>query len=246
MVFSNNTLKWIAIVAMLIDHIAWLFVGTDSWLGQAMHFVGRFTAPTMCFFLVEGFYFTHSRTRYLLRLFGFALISQLPFAYMQQQMQEDGMGWQTLLPTPAAWFEKGNVLFNLLFALLALLAWQLPFKRLVRVSIIALLLLFSAWMDWGVYLIIFTLVLAAFREQRKAQIIAYLLAAMSLMLLTDAGMILGMNTVVLHWFPFGILAVPALWYCYDGTRGKNWGGRYFFYIFYPAHMLLLSLIAQYW
>ena len=243
---SGNSLKWIVIIAMLVDHIAWLFVGTETWLGQAMHFIGRFTAPTMCFFLVEGFYFTHSRIRYLLRLFVFAIISQFPFIYMQQQAKDEGLGWQGIIENPHILFEQGNVLFNLLLALLALIAWQLPFKRLVRGSMIALLLLFSAWMDWGIYLIVFTLVLAASRHDRKQQIMFFLMTGMGLLLLTDAGVIIGMPTVVLNWFPFGILAVSALWYCYDGTRGKNWGGRYFFYIFYPAHMLLLSLIAQYY
>lgn len=245
MMLSANALKWLAITAMLIDHIAWLFVPTDSHAGQMMHFVGRFTAPTMCFLLVEGFYHTRNRRRYLLRLFIFALIAQLPFAYFQQQMQTDSMDWQTLLQSPHAWFETGNVLFNLLFALLALMAWQLPFKKTVRAAMIALLLLFSAWLDWRVYLIVMTLALGLFRDNRRMQITAYLLASMALLLLTDAGIILGMNSVVLHWFPFGILLVPLLWYCYDGTRGSHWGGRYFFYVFYPAHLLILALVAQY-
>ena len=46
-----------------------------------MHFVGRLTGPTMCFFIAEGYRKTRSFPRYLLRLGVFALISQLPFTY---------------------------------------------------------------------------------------------------------------------------------------------------------------------
>lgn len=42
---NRNQLKYLVIVAMLIDHIAWAFVPTASLLGQVMHFIGRLTGP---------------------------------------------------------------------------------------------------------------------------------------------------------------------------------------------------------
>ena len=42
--------------------------------------IGYFTAITMCYFLVEGFRYTHSRKQYALRLFGFGVVSQVPFS----------------------------------------------------------------------------------------------------------------------------------------------------------------------
>ena len=84
---SAFQLKVIAIVAMLIDHIAWAFVPLDTFLGQAMHFVGRTTAPTMCFFIAQGYKHTRSLPA-TWRLAVFALISQIPFSYYNLAPQD--------------------------------------------------------------------------------------------------------------------------------------------------------------
>ena len=73
---SGNVLKIIAIIAMTIDHIAWLmFPGFD--MGAAaviMHVIGRITAPVMMFFISEGYHYTKDRKKYFLRLLLFAVI----------------------------------------------------------------------------------------------------------------------------------------------------------------------------
>jgi uncharacterized membrane protein len=60
---NRNQLKYIAIVAMLIDHIAWAFVPTYTVLGEVMHFIGRLTGPVMAYFLAEGYIHTHDRKK---------------------------------------------------------------------------------------------------------------------------------------------------------------------------------------
>lgn len=51
---NRNQIKYIVILAMLIDHIAWAFVPLASWQGQIMHMIGRLTGPTMAYFIAEG------------------------------------------------------------------------------------------------------------------------------------------------------------------------------------------------
>ena len=63
---NRTQLKYIVILAMLIDHIAWAFVPTASIPGQLMHFIGRLTAPTMAFFVAEGYIHTHNIKNYAL------------------------------------------------------------------------------------------------------------------------------------------------------------------------------------
>ena len=102
----GSTLKIIAIVTMLIDHIAavvldgylqkvgfyerminmFVLAPTETTMTKViyivdmmMRLIGRLGFPLFCFLLVEGFYFTKSRTRYAFRLFLFALISEIPF-----------------------------------------------------------------------------------------------------------------------------------------------------------------------
>ena len=73
---------------MTIDHIAWLWLETATFEAQLLHFVGRLTAPIMCFLLVEGFFGTHHYTSYVRRLCVFALASQIPFTMMLEGIPE--------------------------------------------------------------------------------------------------------------------------------------------------------------
>lgn len=66
---NRNQIKYVAIIAMLIDHIAWGFVDPiHPLLGQIMHFIGRFTGPTMAFFVGQGYIYTRDVKKYQLRL----------------------------------------------------------------------------------------------------------------------------------------------------------------------------------
>ena len=83
---NSNALKYIAIIAMLIDHIAWAFVPFSSALGQIMHLIGRFTAPIMCYFISEGYFHTKDVKKYIFRIGIFAIISQLPFVIAEKPL----------------------------------------------------------------------------------------------------------------------------------------------------------------
>ena len=74
---NGNQLKLIAIIAMTIDHLTWvLFPGFQTvWWVLGLHIIGRLTAPIMWFFIAEGCFYTHDRRKYLMRLFGFAVVS---------------------------------------------------------------------------------------------------------------------------------------------------------------------------
>ena len=69
---NSNSIKIIAIIAMTIDHIAWLlFPGYPrEIIPIAMHIVGRITCPIMCYFVAEG-YHSKNISRYTHRLFLF-------------------------------------------------------------------------------------------------------------------------------------------------------------------------------
>ena len=51
---------------MVIDHIAAAFLSNDSAITVIMRMIGRLTAPTMAFFIVEGYFHTKNKKKYAL------------------------------------------------------------------------------------------------------------------------------------------------------------------------------------
>ena len=127
---TTTALKMIAVIAMFIDHIGAFVVsrlisqgyfrtgiklfsiGTinmtvERLVYYAIRAVGRISFPLFCFFLVEGFFKTKSRVKYMIRLLIFALISEIPF-----KVAMEGLGGSFLhLITP------GNVMYTLFIGL---------------------------------------------------------------------------------------------------------------------------------
>lgn len=224
-------LKAIALIAMFFDHIAWAFVDTGTLLGQMMHFVGRLTGPTMCFFIAEGYRKTRSFPRYLLRLGVFALISQLPFTYYS-------MGRPGLIPL--------NVIYTLALGLLAIHCLEVIPNEGQRWAVIALLIFLSMWADWSVFGVL--LCLAFYTKRDDWPRLAFVLTVMAVVLTVgqtaakmSAG--LGLATALGHsWFHLGMVLNAIVLPLYNGERGGPSWGRWMFYVFYPLHLAVIALL----
>ena len=93
---DSNAIKLIAILAMTVDHIAWaVFPGYPrAALPLLMHLIGRITCPIMCYFIAEGFHYTHDVRKYTARLFLFALFSHFCYLYASN----DFVDWHSFIP----------------------------------------------------------------------------------------------------------------------------------------------------
>lgn len=126
---NRDVIKYIAIITMTLNHISNIFLDPDTLLGEALIDIGYFTAVTMCYFLVEGYHYTHSKKKYGQRILVFAFISQIPF--------QEAVG--------AAAF---NMLFTLFFCFLILCAKEYirrPAERTVAIICLAACTLFGDW-----------------------------------------------------------------------------------------------------
>ena len=68
-------LKIIAIITMIIDHLGYAIFGEFSFF----NYIGRIAFPIFAFQISEGYIHTKNLKKYFLRLFLFAIISQIPF-----------------------------------------------------------------------------------------------------------------------------------------------------------------------
>lgn len=79
---NRNQIKYLIIIAMIIDHIALKFIDySQPIIGGFMHLIGRLVCPTMAYFIAEGYYYTRNLNKYLLRLGLFGFISWFAFVY---------------------------------------------------------------------------------------------------------------------------------------------------------------------
>ena len=241
---TGSTLKMIAVISMFIDHLGAGVISryitksgyldldfnnvsaVQQWMEQnatlftvytVMRMIGRIAFPIYCFLLVEGFQHTRNRRNDALRLFIFALASELPFDLLFN----------------SKWLESGyqNVFFTLFFGVVAMMgiSWLEERQDMGRVSKTAgLLIVCAACMaaaeflktDYAAIGVMCIVLLYVFRFKKSYQIMAGCFA------------FLWELTAPLAFIPIGL---------YNGKRG--WNIKYFFYLFYPMHLLLLYLLS---
>lgn len=225
--FSSTVLKWIAVLSMLIDHFGAAFFiiytsyydGSEQfpWADEFYYYVlrgiGRTAFPIFCFVLVEGFFHTRNKRKHVILLFLFALLSEIPFDLaLRNQL----------------WDIKGqNVFWTLLIGFLAIWAietvrksgkWDIVFRLSFSmvIGMCSMLLAELLRTDYSAFGVLLILVLYVFHENRIRACLFGLLCM-----------------VWEIWCFPGFLCI----YFYNGKRGR--GSKYFFYVFYPLHLIFL-------
>ena len=227
---NGSELKYIAIFAMLLDHIAWLFIPSDTALAIGLHFIGRTTAPIMCFFISEGYHYTRNIRRYFIRMAVFAVISHFAYAFCFR----------------GSFFAAGqeSVIATLTFCLLAVHVYNsTKISNAFKLPIILLIAHFAKYCDWGAFAVIFTLVFEISRGSKKRQLLAYSLTALLYVLPNIKQLINGSEGAVTSIYKVGVFLPILLLALYNGERGGGKFSKWLFYVFYPAHMILLGYIS---
>lgn len=232
---NANTLKLIAIAAMLCDHIAWGFLPSTSLIYQLMRAIGRLTAPIMSFFIAEGYYHTRNIKRYALRLFAFAVISYFPFYLMFESRKGPSLDTLTTF----------NVIYTLLCGLLALWAWDKVQNPTLRALAIIGLGVLAMRGDWSFSIVVFVLIFGTFRGDRKKQMTYFAVFSALLLVEIFLNTALYKKPVSLQCYQIGIFLVIPLLLRYNGERGGGKTSKWFFYIFYPAHLLILGILRYF-
>ncbi len=248
-------LKIIALVLMTVDHIGlfFAFAGAPVWL----RWLGRLSAPLFFFLLAQGFVHTHSRRRYLGRLYGCSVGMFLLNAFLNRYFpRSDGL-------------LVDNNIFATLFLTLLLLClgdWvkkaflERRWSRLAGLSgcfflfffapslfallpdSLALLKTVFSWLfpgpfavEGGLPFLVLGVGMAWLWQNRLAFCLMYLVISLSF-LVTDTG-----DPFFVHYQWMMVFALPLL-LCYNGKRGKGCKGL--FYGYYPLHIALLFFASS--
>ena len=217
---TGSQLKMIAVVAMTIDHI-----GAVIW-PQAifLRVVGRLAYPIFAFMIAEGCAHTKDMQKYLTKILSLAAVCQVVYFLAL------GSLYQGILVT-----------FSLSIALIMLLkkaeqekttkmkvmAAVAVFLTLIATEILPMVLTNTDFgVDYGFLGVLLPVcVYFAGSSMKRFWVAAGVVALM------------GLKMGGVQWF--GLLALPLL-YLYNGKRGN--GNKNFFYIYYPAHLVVIALL----
>lgn len=240
---SSFVLHILAMVFMLCDHLWGTYLGQYDILAN----VGRIAFPLFAFMLVEGFMLTSDRKKYALRLLVFALISEIPFNLM--------MGSRVFYPLDQ------NVLwtFLLAFALMSIfekikqLRHLVPRLLLYTLSVFVFyfvgMFTFVDYYGYGILIVaLFYFTRTAAHDELWKKILCGVLQAAGILYICAEmiqGIVIPINLFGLefeiHRQSIALLSLPLIW-LYNGKQGLyNKFVKYFYYLFYPLHILLLAL-----
>ena len=243
-ILSRSALKWIALITMLIDHIG-AIIGSSvfdswglSWLYDTLRTIGRISFPIFAFFIAEGWFYTHSKKKYFLTLLIFSIISQ-PIYYFA--------------------FDNNYFEFNILFTfLISILIFylidqikqdkSLAFVYVTLIIAIAVVVFVltavGAPISYGLYGVFLPVIFYIFNHStwRYAKPTMWALAGI-FMILDWLSSFAFVETITFRAFIdlFPLLSIPLLM-LYNGQKGK-YSPKWLFYIFYPAHILIIYLFT---
>ncbi len=226
-IFSGAQLKYIAFLSMLADHVNKALIypflsgeGILQRISDAFDILGRIAFPLFAFFLVEGFFKTGNRKKYLASLLIFGIISEIPF-----DMALSGVFFE---------LNSNNIMFTLALMLITIWTIDILKEKMQNMSkytwypvsfvIVGIMCIISmvTGLDYEYHAIMIGYLFYIFYNKRVFAIFLGYLA-----IFKEVWSLLGFSLIL----------------TYNGKRGKQ--NKLFNYCFYPVHLLILGILRIY-
>ncbi len=223
-IFSGAQLKYIAFLSMLADHVNKALIypflsgeGILQHISDVFDILGRIAFPLFAFFLVEGFFKTGNRKKYLASLLIFGIISEIPF-----DMALSGVFFEP---------NSNNIMFTLALMLITIWIIDTLKEKMQNMSkyiwypvsfvIVGIMCIISmvTGLDYEYHAIMIGYLFYIFYNKRVFAIFLGYLA-----IFKEVWSLLGFSLIL----------------TYNGKRGKQ--NKLFNYCFYPGHLLILGIL----
>lgn len=216
---SGNSLKIIAAVSMTLDHMGLMLFPQIP----LFRILGRLALPIFAYMIAEGCKYTRNKKKYFGMVFGLGAVCQTVYWFVDHSLYFSILITFSLsilmIYALQRWNETRTTSSGLTFAALVAAVWWL--NQIFTID----------YGFFGCMLPVFAALPHRTRHDRYP--VSILTLGLGLLFLAvDIGDIQF----------FSLLALPLL-LAYSGRRGK-WKMKYFFYIFYPAHLVILEGIAM--
>lgn len=220
---NSTVLKLIAIIAMVLDHVAISFLENNLSLYIIFRMIGRVCAPIMFLGIANGFRFTSNKFKYGIRLFVFAVISQVPYSlYMNDTI---------------CIFDFYNIIFTLFLGFMCLYALVDIKNIFYKCLLVILCFSLSCFCDYGAFALVMILMFY-FCNSKKFRVFYYCLISLIYILYRTF-----VSDSILTFIIFNglFLSVPLLALC--NNKKSKYNLKYLFYVFYPLHLLVIYFIS---
>lgn len=235
---TSFVLKIIAMVSMFIDHLG------DGIFKHftVMNLIGRIAFPIFAFQISEGYAHTKNLKKYFLRLFLFAIISQIPFSLFLSTYTDSFYLniFCTLFVGLLAIFIYDKIL-KVNFAISKNEKVDKYFKMTFGIIVAIILATFAqiCHFDYGFFGVTIIFLFYLFKNNKLAMVISFIT---SCIIKFGISIILyGYNIAYVLLCIFTILPIVFI-LLYNGKQGKK--VKYLLYLFYPVHLLILYFIFR--
>ncbi|CEN25357.1 F pilin acetylation protein [[Clostridium] sordellii] len=229
--FSNFTLKIMAIIFMAMDHIyTYMNVALNNQVPIWFGYLGKLAAPIFFYLIAEGFYHTRSKNKYMQRIFSMGIL---------------------MIIVDLLFKIHNNIFLSLGFAIAMLsmieqakLSQKGSKKRIINIILAISFGVLGLFTEASLYGVGMVLIFYFLREKKVAMTLTYIVFSL-------AGIIgfIGPNFIeaAFLWdyqWMMVFAIIPIL--MYNGKLGiSNKFIKWMFYWFYPIHLIIIVLIANF-
>jgi len=263
---TSDVLKIIAVIAMVIDHIAYYFYNyLPDWAYDIMKYgIGRIAMPIFVYLLIQGFFNTKNFNKYLLRITNFGIVTQVVIT----------MGWllnrHVFKEYVSNIYTLGNILlsFTLTLILLKVIHEPILIKKYdknqnILFKVIFAIILLNVYIfipiDYGITVPLLAILFYAIERFRITVLISKSninttfkgviyksVDDVTIKRIYGGLILLAILLCVLYGEIYwtGIFAIIPI-YLYNGERKKKDNKfKYAYYAFFPVHHFVLYVLAM--